>query len=114
MKELHCAVFIVSRKKGIPIGNKKEYFQDGYLFHIGEKEAIDKLAKSTTIIFRRPYKTRSNVKCTINKRIEKFADKHIEGFEPKDCDCKSHLHFSRENPLEEPEFHDNIYLREED
>ena len=37
--------------------------------------------------------SKEKMECDISRKIEKIADKSIEGFGCSDCDCKSHFHY---------------------
>jgi len=38
-------------------------------------------------------KSSHRLECDISRKLERIADKSIEGFGCSDCDCKSHFHY---------------------
>lgn len=38
-------------------------------------------------------KSNERIECDISRKLERIADKSIEGFGCSDCDCKSHFHY---------------------
>lgn len=116
-KGIYCLIIFLNSSKYIKIGkNRNIYFHKGYYFYVGsalnnlEKRIkrhessnkklhwnIDYLLQFSEIISVKTIITKEKIECLLSKKISKIFQSTIQNFGNSDCNCFTHLYYSKKN-----------------
>ena len=124
-KGIYCIITSLNKDTKIVFGkNKEEFFKKGFYCYVGsgmkDLEAriqrhlsedktkfwhIDYFLDHADIIGVKSIKTDDRIECKISRMLKEMSDKTpVKGFGSSDCNCDTHLHYFKENPLANEKF----------
>ncbi len=101
---------IIKFQKGFYVytGSAKRHLSKRILRHKNKNKQkhwhIDYLLETGIIEKDIPIITKQDLECNLARDLEKISDDYIEKFGASDCNCKSHLNFFKNHPLEKKQF----------
>ena len=66
---------------------------------------IDDLSAHADFRAALPVRSADDLECEMAAALEELSENSVPGFGSSDCDCPSHLFWTREDPLDSPRFH---------
>jgi len=123
-KGIYCLIIFLNSSRYIKIGkNRRIHFYKGYYLYVGsalnnlEKRIdrhkssnkklhwhIDYLLEHSKIITVKTIETKQKIECVLSKRISNIFHLTIQNFGNSDCNCFTHLYYSKTNPNKNKEF----------
>lgn len=121
----YLALFHIEKSNRISVGGLGEIlFSPGYYVYVGSAMRalasriarhrrrrkrmhwhIDYLRAEAEVVDILPIRASERQECTLAADLAGLMSRTIPGFGCGDCQCESHLFHTRENPLEQPAFH---------
>ena len=125
---IYCLVLHLNENKNMVIDRKNIKLPEGFYCYVDSHHDLNNRIKEHVTVFSRKNVQKKNMKidhvikhanqilyhntletekysaCKINRELKALSEYSIKGF-GLSCNCKSHLHYFKENPLFLKEFH---------